>query len=244
MRDPAVTDLHNPVPLRRRVIAEGLGTGALVTVVIGSGVMASRLSDDVGVQLLINAVATGAALYVLIAQLAPISGAQLNPVVTGSDAVFGGRHARSVSLYVTAQVVGAALGAVLANLMFDLPAVDWSTTDRVTAATLLGEVVATFGLTAVIFGLVRSGRAPLVAPSVALYVTSAYFFTSSTSFANPAVTIGRMFSDTFAGIAPSSVPPFIGAQLVGAALGYLAVRVLWPQPLTDAPENIVMEEQA
>jgi len=239
-----MTDLTNPVPLGRRVFAEALGTGALVTVVVGSGIMAAQLSDDVGVQLLINAVATGAALYVLIAQLAPISGAQLNPVVTGLDAVFGGRHALSVGLYVGAQVVGAVLGAMLANLMFALPAVDWSTHDRVTAATLLGEVVATFGLTAVIFGLVRSGRAPLVAPSVALYITSAYFFTSSTSFANPAVTIGRMFSDTFAGIAPSSAPAFIAAQVVGAALGYLVVRGLWPLPKTDAPENIVMEEQA
>ncbi|MFZ0324948.1 MAG: aquaporin [Actinomycetes bacterium] len=239
-----MSDVTNPVPLGRRVFAEGLGTGALVTVVIGSGAMAARLSDDVGAQLLINAVATGAALYVLIAQLAPISGAQFNPLVTGVDAAFGGRHARSVGLYVAAQVVGAVLGAMLANLMFGLPAVNLATIDRVTSATMLGEVVATFGLTAVVFGLARSGRAPLVAPSVALYITSAYFFTSSTSFANPAVTIGRMFSDTFAGIAPGSVVPFFAAQAVGAAIGYGVVRVLWPQSQTDAPENVVMEEQA
>jgi len=234
----------NPVPLRRRVAAEALGTGALTAVVIGSGAMATSLTDDVGVQLLINAVSTGAALFVLIALLAPVSGAQLNPVVTGVDAAFGQRHVAGVLGYLGAQVGGAVAGAAVANLMFDLPVLELAATDRVQTGTLLGEVVATCGLVTVIFGLVRNGRAPLVAPAVALYITSAYFFTSSTSFANPAVTIGRALSDSFAGIDPASVVPYLAAQLVGGALGLLVVRAMWPHDDARLPEDIAMEENA
>ncbi|GAA1723217.1 aquaporin [Aeromicrobium alkaliterrae] len=233
--DPAV------VGLARRIFAELLGTGLLVAIVVGSGIAAQRLSpDDVGLQLLQNSTATVLGLGVLILVLAPVSGAHFNPVVTVADWWLGrgaaGFSARHVGPYVVAQVVGGCLGAVLANAMFEVPQ-GTATTERATAAHLLAEVVATAGLVLVIFALVRSGRSALAAPAVAAYIGAAYWFTSSTSFANPAVTVGRTFSDTFAGIEPTSVGPFVLAQLVGGVVGVLLVLALYPQPHPGASRD-------
>jgi glycerol uptake facilitator-like aquaporin len=223
--------------LGRRLLAEAVGTGLLVTAVIGSGIAAASLSpSDVGLQLLENAVATAAGLAVIILLVGPVSGAHLNPAVSMADWWLGRRTRTGLSLgdvgaYALAQSAGGILGAILANLMFDLPAVRWSAHDRTSGHLLLGEVVATAGLVAVVFALARSGRAALSAAAIAGYIGSAYFFTSSTSFANPAVTVARAFSDTFAGIAPASVLPFVLAQLVGAVVGLGLVVALYP----DAP---------
>jgi len=217
--------------LTRRLFAEALGSALLVAAVIGSGIAAQRLSpNDTGLQLLENALATGGVLVVLIWVLGPVSGAHFNPVVSAVDAWFGGLARREVAPYVVAQVVGACLGAMLANLMFGLPAVTVSDHVRDGGGVLLSEVVATFGLLLVILGLVRAGRSAIVAPAVAAYIVGAYWFTASTSFANPAVTIGRTLSNTFAGIAPVSVPGFVVAQCVGGAVAAFAVVVLWPSP--------------
>ena len=216
--------------LPRRLLAEALGTCLLVATVVGSGIMAQSLSpDDIGLQLLENAIATGGVLVVLIAVFGPLSGAHFNPVVTAVDAWFGGIDRRDVAPYILVQVIGACAGAVLANLMFGLSAVSISQHDRTGWGIWLAEVVATFGLLLVILGLVRTGRSTWIAASVAAYIVGAYWFTSSTSFANPAVTVGRMLSDTFAGIAPASVPGFIIAQCVGAIIAVLVVIVLWPK---------------
>lgn len=214
--------------LLRRATAEAIGSAALATIVIGSGVMATRLSDDVGVQLVINALATVFGLAVLITALGPVSGAHLNPAVTLVMLALRRSGPREAGVYVVAQIVGCLVGAVIANLMFALPAVAVSTTARAEPATLLAEVVATAGLVAVILLLQRHGRDALIAPAVAAHIGAAYFFTSSTSFANPAITIGRMASDTFAGIEPASVAPFIAAQLVGAAVAVAAAAALAP----------------
>jgi arsenate reductase len=227
-------------PLVRRLAAETLGTGLLVTVIIGSGIAAATLSPgDVGLQLLENALATAAGLAVIILLTQQVSDAHLNPVVSLADWWIGRRSGAGLRLayfgaYAAAQIVGAILGACLANLMYDLPAVTVSTTTRGGWHLLFSEVVATAGLVALIFALARSGRAAVIGPAVGAYIGAAYWFTASTSFANPAVTIGRMFSDTFAGIAPSSVPPFIAAQLVGAALGVFVVLFLYPLPALEA----------
>jgi glycerol uptake facilitator-like aquaporin len=224
----------DPIPLRRRLVAEGLGTALLVTVVVGSGIAAATLSpDDVGLQLLENSTATALGLSVLILIFGPVSGAHFNPVVSVVDWLLGRRSGtglalRDVAGYAAAQMVGGIAGALLANAMFDLPIRQISTKDRVSVGHGLGEVVATAGLILLIFALARTGRAALSAASVGAYIGAAYWFTSSTSFANPAVTIGRMFSDTFAGIAPSSVPLFIGAQIFGAAVALALVRFLFP----------------
>lgn len=216
-------------PLGRRLLAEGLGAGLLVAAVVGSGIMAERLSPgDAGLALMENAVATGGALVVLIALLGPVSGAHLNPVVSLVEGWLGGLPWREVPAYVAAQVAGACLGAVVANLMFTLSAVSVSTHDRSGPGALLSEVVATAGLLLVVIGLVRGGRSTWVAPSVAAYIVAAYWFTASTSFANPAVAVARTLSDTFAGIAPSSVPGFVAAEVVGAVLGAATALVLWP----------------
>jgi arsenate reductase len=215
--------------ISREIAAEFLGGLMLTAIVVGSGIAAERLSpDDTGLQLLENALATALGLAALIAVLQPISGAHFNPVVTLADALLGRRAWRIVAPYAAAQVLGCIAGAMLAGLMFAEPAVRWSGTERATATNLLAEVVATAGLVLVVFLLVRTGRGSLAAPVVGAYIGAAYFFTASTSFANPAITIARMFSDTFAGIAPGSVPPFIAAQLVGGALG--AALVAWLTP--------------
>lgn len=219
----------------RAVGGELLGSALLTTVVVGSGIAAQRLSTDTGLQLLENALVTALGLTVLILVFAPVSGAHFNPVVTVVEALLGRRPWADLARYLPAQVAGCIAGAILANAMFGMPAVAWSTTDRATWPHLLAEVVATAGLVLVIFALVRTDRAALVAPAVGAYIGAAYFFTSSTSFANPAITLGRMFSDTFAGIAPSSAPAYVGAQLVGAVVGWLAVRAFFPS--TTAPST-------
>lgn len=212
----------------RAGVAEFLGSAGLAAVVVGSGIAAQTLSPgDVGLALLENAFATALGLTVLILVFAPVSGAHFNPVVTLVDALSGGRPWRTLALYVPVQVAGCVSGAVLANAMFGVPTA-LSTTDRATWPHLLAEVVATAGLVLVIFALVRTERAHLAASAVGAYIGAAYFFTSSTSFANPAITVGRAVSDTFAGIAPASVLPFIGAQLVGAVLAWLLVQALFP----------------
>jgi glycerol uptake facilitator-like aquaporin len=226
--------------LSRRVVAEFVGTAMLVAVVVGSGIAAQRLSPgDVGLQLLENAAATAAGLIAIILAVGPVSGAHLNPVVSIADAVFGGIDRRDLAGYIPAQIGGGIGGAILANLMFSLPAVEWSTTSRSGGGLWLAEAVATAGLLLVVFGIVRSGRTSVAPFAVGAYIGAAYWFTSSTSFANPAVTIGRAFSDTFAGIAPSSVPMFVVFQLVGAAVAVALVRYLYPDVRAVADEVIV-----
>ncbi|MDN3495167.1 MIP/aquaporin family protein [Planococcus sp. APC 4015] len=220
----------------RAAAGELLGSAGLAAVVVGSGIAAQRLSPaDVGLQLLENAIATALGLTVLILVFASVSGAHFNPVVTLVDIALHRRRWSTAAVYLPAQVIGCISGAVLANAMFAAPAVSWSTTSRSGWPLLLSEVVATAGLIVVIFALVRTGRSHLAAPAVGAYIGAAYFFTSSTSFANPAITIGRMFSDTFAGIAPASALPFIGAQLIGAAIGGVLVVALFPSSATSEP---------
>ncbi|MGH3646294.1 MAG: MIP/aquaporin family protein [Micromonosporaceae bacterium] len=223
-------------PLWRRLVAEFAGTGLLVAVVVGSGIAAAALSpDDVGLQLLENAIATAFGLGVLILMFGPVSGAHFNPAVSVADWWLGRRAGTGLSTgalaaYVAAQTTGGIAGAVLANLMYAHPAVSWSSTARTGGHLWLAEVVATAGLVLLIFSLVRTGRLAAVGPAVGAYIGAAYWFTSSTSFANPAVTVGRAFTDTFAGIAPASVAPFVAAQLVGALVGVGLVAVLYPAP--------------
>ena len=236
---------HVNPPLGRRLLAEAVGTALLVTVVVGSGIAAARLSpDDVGLQLLQNSTATVLGLAVLILLFGPVSGAHFNPVVSAADWLLGrtggtGLPGSDVAAYVVAQSVGAVAGALLANVMYGLDVVQVSTHDRVSAGVLVGEVVATAGLIALVFALARSGRASLSAAAVGAYIGSAYWFTSSTSFANPAVTVGRIFSDTFAGIAPVSVLPFVAAQVVGAGVGVALVRALYPDVAATADDAVV-----
>ncbi|WP_231601523.1 MIP/aquaporin family protein [Salinibacterium sp. SWN167] len=216
--------------LARRLTAEFVGSAGLSAVVIGSGIAAQQLSPgDTGLQLLENALATALGLGVLILVFMTVSGAHFNPVVSIVDSLSGLRSWRDTAFYIPAQVVGCIVGAILANLMFAQAAVTFSTTVRLTPSHFLSEVVATAGLIVVIFALVRTGRANLAPIAVGAYIGGAYFFTSSTSFANPAITIGRMFSDTFAGIAPGSAPGFIAAQLLGAAVGFGLVRWVFPE---------------
>ena len=227
-------------PLPRRALAEFCGTAFLVAVVVGSGIAAARLSPgDTGLQLLENAVATAGGLVALILAFGPVSGAHFNPVVTLADAFFGGLDRRDVPAYVVAQIAGAIAGSVMANLMYELPAVEWSTHERAAGGLWLGEVVATIGLLVVIFGVVRSGRSSAGPFAVGAYIGGAYFFTSSTSFANPAVTLARAFTDTFAGIDPTSVPAFVGFQLVGMAIAVGLIRTLYPDVGALADDVIV-----
>jgi glycerol uptake facilitator-like aquaporin len=215
-------------PLTRRALAELIGTAFLVAAVIGSGIAARQLSpSDVGLQLLENSVVTGAALVALITALQPVSAA-FNPVVTLVARALGTVTTREAGALIACQVVGGFLGAVGANLMFDLDAVSIAAQHRANGGHLLGEVIATLGLLVVIFGAARAGRTDRIAVAVGGYITAAYWFTSSTSFANPAVTIARMFSDTFAGIAPASVGGFVAMQLVGGLLGLALIRALFP----------------
>jgi glycerol uptake facilitator-like aquaporin len=218
-----------PVTLWRQVAAEFLGSGFLAAVVVGSGIAAQRLSPgETGLELLENAAATAAGLFAIILMFGPVSGGHFNPVVSFADAFFGGLRWRDAAAYLPAQVTGCVGGAVIANLMFALPAVSISGKHRATPAHFLSEVVATLGLLLVIFALARSGRGRTAPAAVGAYIGAAYWFTSSTSFANPAITVGRMFSDTFAGIAPGSVPGFIGAQVIGGTLAVAIVKALYP----------------
>ncbi len=215
--------------LGRKATAEAVGTGLLVAVVIGSGIHAERLSpDDAGLQLLESAIVTAAGLVALILAFGAVSGAHLNPVVSLADRLFGGLTNRELAAYVPAQVGGALVGAVVANLMFDLDPVTFSTHERAGGGLWLGEVVATFGLVLVVLGVVRSGRATAAPFAVASYIASAYWFTSSTSFANPAVTVGRTLTDTFAGIGPGSAPMFVAMQLLGGGLAVVLARYVHP----------------
>jgi len=228
-------------PLPRRLLAELLGSAFLTAAVIGSGIAAAELSPgDTGLQLLENALATAAALFTIILMFGPVSGGHFNPVVTIVDAAFGGLPWRAALAYVPVQVAGCIAGAVVANLMFDLSAVSISETPRATPAHVFSEVVATAGLVLVIFALARTGRGSLAPAAVGAYIGAAYFFTSSTSFANPAIDLGRMFSDTFAGIAPASVPAFAAAQLLGGLLGFLGIRALYPDLTPEEAADAVL----
>lgn len=234
---------HQP-PLWRRAVAELLGTCLLVSIVVGSGIAAQQLSpNDVGLQLLENSTATVLGLTVLILVFGPVSGAHFNPVVSAAD-WFLGRRARTgltlaeLGTYVVAQIIGAIGGSVLANAMFDVGTFI-SVKERATGGHLLGEVVATAGLIVLIFALAATNRGALAAPAVGAYIGAAYWFTSSTSFANPAVTAGRIFSDTFAGVAPSSVPGFVLAQLIGAALGLGLLALLFPAASRNADDVVL-----
>jgi glycerol uptake facilitator-like aquaporin len=233
-----------PHPLARRALAELIGTAFLVAAVIGSGIAAVRLSpNDVGLQLLENSVVTGAALVALIVALQPVSAA-FNPVVTLVERALGAIGTVEAAALIAAQVAGGVLGAIGANVMFDLSAVTLSTHHRSGGGVLFAEVVATFGLLLVIFGTIRSGRTDRVAFAVGGYILAAYWFTSSTSFANPAVTIARMLSTTFAGIAPASVLAFVAMQLVGGLVGLVVVRVLFPSSVQLAATLAANPEEA
>ncbi len=232
------------VPLRRCVVAEAVGTGLLVAVVVGSGIFAQRLSaGDEGLQLLENSTATALALVALILAFGPVSGAHFNPVVTLADRLLGGLSSKRAAAYVAAQIAGGCVGSVVAQLMFELPAVEWSQRSRSGAGLWLGEVVATFGLVTVILGVVRSGRASAAPFAVGGYIGAAYWFTSSTSFANPAVTVARTLTDTFTGIAPSSAPMFVFAQVGGGLAAVVLALFLYPT-LRDVADDVVVPHDA
>jgi arsenate reductase len=230
----------NEAALWRRLAAEWLGSAFLAAVVIGSGIAAQRLSPGtVGLELFENAAATAAGLFAIIMMFGPVSGGHFNPVVSFVDAAFGGLPWRTAVAYLPAQVVGCVAGAVLANVMFSQAAVSISTKHRASGAHFLSEIVATLGLVLVIFALARSGRSRSAPAAVGAYIGAAYFFTSSTSFANPAITVGRMFSKSFAGIAPSSVPLFVIAQVVGGVLAFLVIKILYPGVTRDEAADIL-----
>jgi glycerol uptake facilitator-like aquaporin len=231
--------------LARQAVAEFLGSAGLVAVVIGSGIAARRLSPhDVGLQLLENALATGAGLVALILAFGPVSGGHFNPVITLADRIFGGITSRQVAAYLPAQLAGGAVGAVVANLMFGLPAVSLSTTHRSDGGLWLSEAVATFGLVVLVFAVVRSGRAATAPLAVGAYIAAAYWWSSSTSFANPMIALARTLSDTFAGIAPASVPMFITMQVLGGAAAIGAVALLYPGVAAVADAVVVPKESA
>jgi len=226
--------------LWRRLLAEFLGSALLAAIVIGSGIAAQTLSPgNVGLQLFENAAATAAGLFAIILMFGPISGAHFNPVVSFVDAAFGGLSWRDAATYLPFQTVGCIAGAILANVMFSEAAVSISTKHRASGPHWVAEAVATVGLILVIFALARSGRSHLAPAAVGAYIGAAYFFTSSTSFANPAITVGRMFSNTFAGIAPSSAPTYISAQLVGGVLAFGLLRGLYPGITKAAAADII-----
>jgi glycerol uptake facilitator-like aquaporin len=230
-------------PQPRRLAAEFVGTALLLAGVVGSGIMAQQLSTDVGLQLLQNSFATAGVLVALILALGPASGAHFNPVVTLADRVFGGIDTPTALAYVVMQVTGGVVGVISANVMFDLDPVTWSTKDRSAGHLLFAEGIATFGLLLVIFGVVRSGRASVAAFAVAGYVAGAYWFTSSTSFANPAVTVARMFSDTFAGIEPASAPAFIVVQFLAAGVAIAFIRLVYPD-IGEVADRVVVPHDA
>ena len=228
-------------PLARRLLAELLGSAFLAALVIGSGIAAQTLSpNDAGLELLENAAATAAGLYTIILMFGPVSGGHFNPVVSLADATFGGIGWRDALAYIPAQAAGCSLGAITANGMFALTAVSISTHHRASSAHLFSEAIATAGLLLVIFSLARTKRANAAPAAVGAYIGAAYFFTSSASFANPAISIGRMFSNTFAGIAPVSVPGFVLAQLAGGACAILAIRALYPDVTPAEAAEVVM----
>ncbi len=230
----------NTPPLARRLLAELLGSAFLAAVVIGSGIAAQRLSPhQLGLELFENAAATAAGLYAIILMFGPVSGGHFNPVVSFVDAAFGGISRRDALAYLPAQVAGCILGAIVANAMFAKAAISISTHHRASAAHLFGEVIATLGLMLVIFALARIRRIASAPAAVGAYIGAAYFFTSSASFANPAIAVGRMFSDTFAGIAPASVPGFVIAEALGGCLAVLAIRALYPR-VTHADASTVV----
>src|SRR4051794_12043129 len=236
--------LMRPAPLLlRQALAEFLGSAGLVAVVIGSGIAAQRLSPhDTGLELLENAVVTGAGLAALILAFGPASGAHFNPVVSLVDRAFGGLTSRQLLTYLPAQLAGGVLGAVLANLMFGLDAINVSDHHRSSGGLWLSEALATFGLIVLIFGLVRSGKAALAPFAVGAYIAAAYWWSSSTSFANPMIDVARTLSNTFAGIAPSSVPMFVVMQLIGAAVAVVTVAVLYPDVAVVADDVVVPHE--
>jgi glycerol uptake facilitator-like aquaporin len=227
-------------PLARRLLAELLGSALLAALVIGSGIAAQTLSPgDVGLELFENAIATAMGLAAIILMFGPVSGAHFNPVVSIADATFGGIRWRDALAYIPVQVAGCVLGAITANGMFALAAVSISTHHRASPAHLFSEVIATVGLLLVIFSLARTKRLNAAPAAIGAYIGAAYFFTSSTSFANPAISVGRMFSDTFAGIAPASVTGYVIAQLVGCGCAILAVRMLYPVTPAEATEVVL-----
>ncbi len=229
------------VALWRRLAAEFLGSAFLAALVIGSGIAAQRLSPgNSGLELLENAAATAAGLFAIILMFGPVSGGHFNPVVSLVDAAFGGVSWRDAAAYLPVQVAGCVAGAIVANLMFALPAVTISARSRATPAHFLSEIIATLGLILLIFALARSGRSRVTPAAVGAYIGAAYFFTSSASFANPAITVGRMFSDTFAGIAPASAPAFIGAQLAGGVAAAVGVRMLYPDITAAEAADVVV----
>lgn len=231
--------------LHRKVLAEFIGTAFLVAAIVGSGIAAQRLSPrDIGLELLENAIATGAALTAIILAVGPVSGAHLNPVITLVDRVFGGLSTRDAAIYVVAQFSGGIAGVVIANVMFGEAAVTLSTHDRLSGPHLLAECVATFGLVLVVFGVVRSGRSPIAPFAVATYIAAAYWFTSSASFANPAVALARMCSDTFAGIAPGSVTPFMAFEVIGGMAGAACIALLYPHVRRRAEDVVVPHGEA
>jgi glycerol uptake facilitator-like aquaporin len=231
-------------PLARRLFAEFLGSAFLAAVVIGSGIAAANLSPgDTGLQLFENAAATAAGLFTIILMFGAVSGAHFNPVVSLVDASFGGLSWRDALAYIPAQVSGCIAGAVVANGMFALAAISISDKHRASEAHLLAEVVATVGLLLVIFALARTRRGSMAPAAVGAYIGAAYFFTSSTSFANPAIDVGRMFSDTFAGIAPASVPAFVVAQLIGGAIAIGVLRVLYPDITPDEAAEVMVPHE-
>ena len=228
-------------PLPRRLLAEYLGSAFLAALVIGSGIAAQNLSpDDIGLQLLYNSAATAAGLFAIILMFGPVSGGHLNPVVSLVDAAFGGLSRRDAAAYIPAQIAGCITGAIAANAMFSLVAISISDNHRASPAHLFAEVIATLGLLLVIFALARTGRSSTAPAAVGAYIGAAYWFTSSTSFANPAIDVGRMLSDTFAGIAPASVPGFVVAQLVGAAAAFVLIRVLYPDVTPAVAAEVVV----
>jgi arsenate reductase len=228
-------------PLARRLLAELLGSAFLAALVIGSGIAAQTLSPgDVGLELLENAAATAAGLYAIILMFGPVSGGHFNPVVSLVDAALGGIRPRDALAYVPAQVAGCVLGAVVANGMFALSAISIATHHRASSAHLFAEAIATAGLVLVIFSLARTRRTNAAPAAVGAYIGAAYFFTSSASFANPAITVGRMFSNTFAGIAPASVPGFVVAQLIGGAGALLAIAILYPDVTPAEAADVVL----
>ncbi len=230
-------------PLPRRLLAEFLGSAFLAATVIGSGIAAAELSPgNTGLQLFENAAATAAGLFTFILIFGPISGAHFNPVVSLVDATFGGLRWRHALAYVPAQVAGCVAGAIVANAMFGLAAISISTTHRASPPHLLAEVVATLGLLLVIFSLARTRRGSLAPAAVGAYIGAAYFFTSSTSFANPAIDVGRMFSDTFAGIAPASVPAFVAFQLLGGLVAIGLIAALYPDLSTEEASEIMVPQ--